>query len=229
MKILVLGDLHCRPFWKAAVEKWDGSIIFLGDYVDPYPYEWENEQPNVIQNLLAILNFKDLNQDRVTLLIGNHDESYIHEGLDASRHDYNLHDQLHQIFEEDKEFFQIAKQIDDTLFTHAGVSKNWLKRHNLKFPETDADIYLNEIYKTSPEIFWEMSWERGGWSQTGSPIWHDVREFDVEEDHFHAFGHTQLRDNPLKRQNWVCVDCRRPFIFDTITHEIEEFDYVAKD
>ena len=34
---------------------------------------------------------------------------------------------LHQIYNEDKEFFQIAKQIDDTLFTHAGVSKDWLK------------------------------------------------------------------------------------------------------
>lgn len=228
MKVLVLGDLHCRPFWKDAVEKWDGSIIFMGDEVDPYPYEWPNGTPDPVDYLLEVVNFKDCNQDRVTLLIGNHMWHYLYDGYNASRLDYNNWDTLHQIYNEDKEFFQIAKQIDDTLFTHAGVSKNWLSRHVLKLPETDADVYLNEIFKASPEIFWEMSWERGGWDQTGSPIWHDVREMDMDETHFQVISHTQLQNNPLKLQNWICVDCRRPFIFDTITHEIEEFDYVTK-
>lgn len=71
MKILVLGDLHCRLFWREAVESWDDYIIFLGDYIDPYPYEFEKE-PNPIDTLLDVLNFKDRNQDRVTLLLGNH-------------------------------------------------------------------------------------------------------------------------------------------------------------
>lgn len=228
MKVLVIPDDHSRGFWKDAVNKWDRYIIFLGDYVDPYGYEWEDKEPDVIQNLLDILNFKDRNPDRVCLLIGNHDESYIHDGLNASRHNYTLHDQIHQIYNEDKEFFQIAKQIDDTLFTHAGVSKDWLKRHDLTLPKTDADLYLNEIYKATPEIFWEMSWNRGGWNYTGSPIWHDVREMEIEEDFFEVFSHTQLKDNPLKLQNWACLDCRRPFIVDTITHEIEEFDHVSE-
>ena len=109
------------------------------------------------------------------------------------------------------------------MFTHAGVSIDWLKRHDLKLPETDADVYLNEIYKASPEIFWEMSWERGGIDKTGSPIWHDVREFDVDETHFQCFSHTQMKDNPIKMDNWACVDVRRPFIIDTISHEISEF------
>ena len=222
MEILVIGDLHCRPFWKEAVEKWNGSIIFMGDEVDPYPHEWPNGMPDPVEFLLDVLNFKDCNQDRVTLLIGNHMWHYLYEGYDGSRLDYDNWNTLHQIYNEDKEFFQIAKQIDDTLFTHAGVSKDWLKRHDLTLPETDADVYLNEIYKTSPEIFWEMSWERGGWHSTGSPIWHDVREMDMDETHYQVISHTQLRDNPLKLQNWVCVDCRRPFIFNTTTHEISE-------
>lgn len=228
MKVLTIPDLHCRSFWKTAVDKWDGSIVFLGDYVDPYPHEWEDEEPNPIDVLLDVLNFKDRNQDRVTLLLGNHDFHYLFDGYNGSRLDFVHWDELHQIYEEDREFFQIAKQIDDILFTHAGVSQGWLKRHDLTLPTYGADIYLNEIFKASPEMFWEMSWERGGWSQTGSPIWHDVREFDVEEEHTNIFGHTQLKDNPLKLQNWACLDCRRPFIVDTITHEIEEFDHVAE-
>lgn len=222
MKVLVIPDDHSRGFWKDAVKDWDGLIVFLGDYVDPYPYEWEDRKPNVIDNLLDILNFKDCNQNRVILLIGNHDESYIHDGLDASRHDYYLHDRIHQIFNEDKEFFQIAKQFDDTLFTHAGVSSAWLKRHELTLPKTDADVFLNEIYNTTPDIFWEMSWDRGGWYSTGSPIWHDVRESDCDDTLFQVFGHTQLRENPIKLGNFACVDCRRAFIVDTVSHEIEE-------
>lgn len=223
MKALIIPDLHLRGFWKEAVEKWDGPIIFLGDYLDPYPYEWKDEYPNSIQYLLDILNFKDQNPDRVILLLGNHDWHYVYSSYNATRIDSFRWDELHQIYTEDIEFFQIAKQIDDTLFTHAGVSKDWLKRHDLKLPETDADVYLNEIYKASPEIFWEMSWERGGWDSTGSPIWHDVREFDVDETHFQCFSHTQLKDNPIKMDNWACVDVRRPFIIDTISHEISEF------
>ena len=230
MEILVIGDLHCREFWKDAVKDWDGPIVFLGDEVDPYPYEWKDKEqiPNPVDYLLEVINFKDCNPDRVTLLLGNHAFHYMFDGYNGSRLDLINWDTLHQIYNEDKEFFQIAKQKDDTLFTHAGVSTAWLKRHDLTLPKTDADLFLNEIFNTSPDIFWEMSWERGGWCSTGSPIWHDVREFDVEEEHTNIFGHTQLKDNPLKLQNWACLDCRRPFIVDTVTHEIKEFDHVAE-
>ena len=224
MKVLVLGDLHCREFWKDAVKDWNGPIVFLGDYVDPYPYEWDEDEqmPNPVDYLLEVINFKDCNPDRVTLLIGNHDYHYIDMLLDGSRKNYSLQEKLNDLYITDKDYFQIAKQIDDTLFTHAGVTRDWLKRHDLKLPTNDADLYLNEIYKTAPDIFWEMSWERGGWNSTGSPIWYDIREFDVEPDFFEVFGHTQLKDNPFKRDNWACLDVRRPFIVDTVTHEISE-------
>ena len=226
MEVLTIGDLHCREFWKDAVKDWDGPIVFLGDYVDPYSYEWDEDEqmPNPVDYLLEVINFKDCNPDRVTLLIGNHCMHYIDMLLDGSRKNYSLQEKLHDLYMTDKEYFQIAKQFDDTLFTHAGVSTAWLKRHELTLPKTDADVFLNEIYKTSPDIFWEMSWERGGWYSTGSPIWHDVREFDCDDTLFQVFGHTALKENPVKLDNFVCVDCRRAFIVDTISHEISELD-----
>lgn len=226
MEVLVIPDNHSRGFWKDAVKDWDSPIIFLGDEVDPYPHEWENssEIPNPVDCLLEIINFKDCNQDRVTLLLGNHAFHYMFEGYNGSRLDTVNWNMLHQIYNEDKEFFQIAKQIDDTLFTHAGVSTAWLKRHELILPKTDADIFLNEIYNATPDIFWEMSWERGGWHITGSPIWHDVREFDCDNTLFQVFAHTALRENPVVFDNFICCDCRKPFIVDTISHKISEFN-----
>lgn len=35
-KILVIPDLHGRGFWKEPCNNWEGKIIFLGDYHDPY-------------------------------------------------------------------------------------------------------------------------------------------------------------------------------------------------
>lgn len=72
MKALIIPDLHLRPFWKEAVERWDGPIIFMGDEVDPYPHEWPNGTLDPVDYLLEVINFKDCNQDRVTLLLGNH-------------------------------------------------------------------------------------------------------------------------------------------------------------
>lgn len=224
MKVLVIPDCHLREFWKDAVKDWDGPIVFLGDYVDPYPYEWDEDEqmPNPVDYLLEVINFKDCNPDRVTLLIGNHDYHYIDTNLDGSRKNYSLQDKLYDLYTTDKEYFQIAKQFDDTLFTHAGVSTAWLKRHELTLPKIDADIFLNEIYNTTPDIFWEMSWERGGWYSTGSPIWHDVRELDCDDTLFQIFSHTALKENPVKLDNFACIDCRRAFVVDTISHEIIE-------
>ena len=41
MKIAAIGDVHGRPIWKDvfqdAVNKGADKIVFLGDYIDPYP------------------------------------------------------------------------------------------------------------------------------------------------------------------------------------------------
>jgi hypothetical protein len=42
-----------------------------------------------------------------------------------------------------------------------------------------------------------------------------------EEDCFQIFGHTQLK-MPLIADKWACLDCRKGFIVDTLTHKIEE-------
>ena len=43
-KILCIPDIHCRKFWRKAINEYKNSVdkvIFLGDYIDPYPEEIE--------------------------------------------------------------------------------------------------------------------------------------------------------------------------------------------
>lgn len=68
MKYLVIPDIHGRKFWRKPVNRGlqdttINKIIFLGDYLDPYPNEIE-ENPGLMEcesfkdstNLLKMLN-----------------------------------------------------------------------------------------------------------------------------------------------------------------------------
>ena len=73
MKILVLPDIHGRPFWtkpSKRVNEYD-KVIFLGDYMDPYPFEG-NSVEDSLANFGQIIDFAKNNKDKVNLLLGNH-------------------------------------------------------------------------------------------------------------------------------------------------------------
>ena len=40
MKLTIIPDVHGRPFWRDAVKDVaDTPVVFLGDYLDPYPQD----------------------------------------------------------------------------------------------------------------------------------------------------------------------------------------------
>ena len=47
IKYLIVPDVHGRDFWMTPVEETlklhDSHVVFLGDYLDPYPQEWESD------------------------------------------------------------------------------------------------------------------------------------------------------------------------------------------
>ena len=76
-KLLVFGDIHGRLFWKEPANKLIDEIdkiIFLGDYLDSYPDEWDDNhtRQDDINNFLEIIDFKTKYNDKVILLLGNH-------------------------------------------------------------------------------------------------------------------------------------------------------------
>ena len=75
MKVLIIPDVHGSHNWEIAKEKIDevDFVVFLGDYGD----SWENNWPDQGENVKAIFDFKRKHPDKVKVLLGNHDWSYI--------------------------------------------------------------------------------------------------------------------------------------------------------
>lgn len=74
MKILALGDVHGRRFWKEPFEKYIDEVdkvIFIGDYMDMYPNE-NIMYDDAINNFNEIIEAKRKYPDKVILLLGNH-------------------------------------------------------------------------------------------------------------------------------------------------------------
>ena len=218
MKTIVVPDIHGRTFWKSVLDYFDSKIIFLGDYLDPYPNENINHK-ETINNFKDILSFKEKNIDRVILLIGNHDASYIFNDLCSCRHDRTNHKLIHDLFETNKEFFNIYYKEDDVLFTHAGVLDDWYNSIKDINAYSDIEFALEDLWKTNPSLYLDwISIFRGGYSKYGSPIWADLREHALntpfnKDSIFQIFGHTQLTETGsiYRKENFICCDSRACF------------------
>ncbi|WP_373512644.1 metallophosphoesterase [Persicitalea sp.] len=198
MQILAIGDVHGRDAWKEIRGTEADQVIFIGDYVDPH-------QPipdlDVIQNLEEIIAFKKSNDERVTLLLGNHDAQYLHYPLyQCSGHRADLQETLGRLFLGNEDLFKIAWQHGDYLFTHAGVSWGWFKMHSSvfrRFEKTNLAATLNEIHESEyRDILFEVGHKRGGWHLYGGPNWADRAETrnDFLPNYHQVVGHSRVPD-----------------------------------
>ena len=218
--ILIVPDVHGRDFWFPALD-YQGEIVFLGDYNDPYSQE-KITDAMAYQMFLKIVDFKKQNPDRVTLLIGNHEMPYYDKFWNAGRFSEVYYPQIHEILtaEETKGLFQLCKQVGHFLFIHAGVTKHWYDRHYEKFEKSGGSLeeQLNKVFFERMNIFWEAGRYRGGWNKTGSPLWADLRELNDETepfapDIFQIIGHTQrMESDPIIRKNYGMLDNRQLYI-----------------
>ena len=219
MKILINPDIHGRVFWKYSIEHKDefDKIIFLGDYLDAYsPDLLINEK----DNFKEIIQFKKDNLDKVILLLGNHDCSYINDKIyTASRYNPAKHDSYQKLFLDNMDLFQLIYIYDKYLFSHAGVYQKWMDLNKL----TLKDLLDCDLDKLSKSLNW-IDYFRGGFYDVGSCIWADIRDSGTEKllkGYYHIFGHTQLKFN-LSTSELSCLDCRVPFSLDSETGHINK-------
>ena len=239
MKILIIGDIHARPFWKNAVNLYADEcdkIIFLGDYVDPYKDEGFTRK-QAIRALEEVIEYKINNRDKTVLLLGNHDCHYLIDGFTRStRYDSSNAYKIRELYCQHRSQFNLAcEEIINNkkyLFTHAGLMNSWIERNKDIIGEPTVDS-LNHLLDNPRGIsaLREISKYRT-WlgEESGSIVWSDVREkidLDdsieynilpnedsvVDEYDYQIFGHTLMK-KPIINEKWACLDCKKAFILD---------------
>lgn len=246
-KIIVIPDVHGRTFWKEAVKNVDDCkrIVFLGDYLDPYPFE-DIDFETSIANFEEIIDFKKKHDDKVVLLLGNHDMPYFSNDYYRMssyhcRHSSHFHHDIAKMFDENRDMFKIAYTEDDILFTHAGCTTGWIEEvftELYRMTSLDDLVFsLNNLLNTKEGLkyLYMVSMTRGGSDVYGSCIWSDVREMltehvDDKREYLikgvkQVFGHTLLAfeddkgnityGKPIESGNIKMIDTHKAFELDT--------------
>ncbi len=151
-KILVISDIHGRDNWKKIIENninYVDKIVFIGDYFDSFDI-----LPIIqIHNFKEIVELKKQYPDKVVLLLGNHDYHYF--GYTARTYSgfkeifrYDIYDVLNI----NKELIQLCYFNNKRLFSHAGVSKFWLKLANIDYKDiNNLEKNINDVLINNPE------------------------------------------------------------------------------
>jgi len=195
LKTITFGDPHGRNFWEDINPDNYDKIIFVGDYVDSY--DLSNLEIKV--NLNNIISFKKEYSDKVILLLGNHDLPYYYYFMGNVDAGFRIEAwvDLHTIFRDNKELFQCAFQIENYIWTHAGVIEGWYNRYvpdMIKKHDIQGNLaeVLNILFESNYKALYTCTSIRGGYSPEGSPYWAHWTEM-VEtplKGYHHIFGHT---------------------------------------
>lgn len=188
MRLLIIPDVHGRKFWEIAENKTNeyDQIIFLGDYLDPYPFENISVEDAIV-NFERIIEFKEMFPDKVVLLLGNHDMPYFSSryfslSMYHSRHSKTYHADIKGMFKTHKDLFKLSHCEDNILFTHAGCTPIWIHdTFGQEYEVTDVKKLSDKIndllnIKDGIKSLFVIGEERGGRNRTGSCIWADVHD-----------------------------------------------------
>lgn len=196
MRIACIGDLHGVDRWKEVKEMEVDEVVFVGDYVDSH----DLDDSAIFQNLQEVLAFKREANEKVTLLLGNHDVHYLyHPNFRATGFRNSMQQMLTQLFQENQSLFQVAYAIDSYLITHAGVSKSWVSQHiGAPYDAKSLAEALNRMQFDGDSLqqLAEIGVARGGRASYGGPFWCDFhRELFLDPilGIHQVVGHTQSK------------------------------------
>ncbi len=180
MKIIVIGDIHGRSIWKEIVKKYkdeDCMFIFIGDYFDSFDISGEEQ----LRNFKEICEFKEKNMDKVILLIGNHDTSYIIGDRCSGYQEGNEHNIKH-LLSTYYDLLQMSYSYENVLFSHAGVCESWInniikgleKSAKIEAPEYTAEAisnFVNDMWKFKRLTFVFTGRDGYGDDAGQTPVW----------------------------------------------------------
>ena len=250
MKLLVIPDIHGETFWREPVQRYIDQvdkIVFLGDYLDPYRDEGKDYSPQgLFDNLMDIIDLKRANLDKVVLLKGNHDQHYASEIFRdmacGSRCDTINWSLYHAVFVRNQELFKLVHLEDINgipyLFSHAGLTLNWINKVNSKkwkladnkISVADPDIIerinaLDDYNDEGQELLSIVGRNRTIIGpKSGSVLWADIEEHAIPDAPkayglnkvFQVVGHSRLNEeyDKVEFDNLALIDSQRCFMVD---------------
>lgn len=255
MRVLVIPDIHGSIHWKKNfvenIDKVD-KCVFLGDYVDSFN---ENEKGEAAaKNFEDIIHTTEPYKNKVHLLLGNHDASYIYQyygSPQVSGHQSAMTERYNDMFIQNKDRLQVAVKIDNWVFSHAGFSKTWYKNmktnydtffKNKKKIPSGPIRFANWMWETDNDIrplnFSDYSYDLSGDDRCQGPLW--IRPNSLLQDAYYpnqVVGHTEVRNKEHKpvfikyeKINLIIVDSPEHntyLILDTENVENTEKDCIA--
>ena len=216
MKIIVIGDVHGHDSWKRVLARENNEfdkIVFLGDYLDGF----NTSKEKIRENFYEILKFKEEQGDKCILLLGNHDWHYVSFGERYSGWSNDTFRWANLAVKDclENETIKILHREDDILFTHAGITKTWMRY----WFESDNPNKLQFInYKDlSPKVLnftYGDSFSEYGDTVYSSPIW--VRPASLLKDKIDGFkqvvGHTMMNTLANQDEVWFCDTMPREYL-----------------
>lgn len=211
-KTLILGDIHGEKLWEDVIKKEQpDKVIFIGDYFDSF-HRTCLEQ---LANFERIIEYKRLNMDTTTLLVGNHDLHYYPEIGFTGTSGYQWGGctiSIEEMFNTNRKLLQAAHMVDNILFTHAGLTETWLQEVlgeiDIDKHYKELDSLINSVWEHKPKAFVFVNDRSGVFSVNGdniyqSPMW--VRPKSLMQDSkklakhiIQVVGHTQQKEIEVK-------------------------------
>lgn len=192
MKIIAIGDIHGRNFWKDIMHEQMDQLVFIGDYFDSYKEEFTAQQE--IDNFKQIVILKRENPDLVTLLIGNHDYHYL-SGVDQqySRYQDAGAVEINAVLMEALDVMQMCYVYNHIVFNHAGITKTWAKNQNIDLDKLQTSINNKFMEDKTAFGFVDGIGDFDGSNQRQSPIWVRPNALlgDKIEGYHQVVGHTK--------------------------------------
>lgn len=195
MKILSLGDTHGSEMTLKIANKYKNHvdhIVFHGDYCDSFYSEWPKQK----EVLNDIISFKK-DYKNVSLLLGNHDMQYLSFSR-CSGNQFLFVEEINQFLNDNIEHFKIVEQFDNYLFSHAGVSKEWMSLKGFDSIESINEAFYNKNFKVfnyiGPDIYGDNYNEGVLWIRPRSLLLNMVEGFNQ------IVGHTEVGFEKLEQR-----------------------------
>lgn len=223
MKTLMIGDLHgnLEVVEHAIQQRTTDRVVFIGDYLDSFNRSVEDQ----IQGLRLVLDACEVDPDRFTGLIGNHELSYIKDGEMCSGYSYTTDKLMVHLKTRCHKILRNYTFVDEFLVSHAGLSQVLLDNLGVTVEE----------YLENQEYF-QVGHRRGGYDDCGGLYWCDWNsEFEPVKGTPQIVGHTHyqytdgFKTKDIGNEVSYNIDCLPQFNILRIDHGDEARVAVVED